>query len=43
MEQKVTAIATHALLSVPAIDRINKSNIGKLVVTDTVLLKMKKN
>ena len=32
----VTAIATHALLSVPAIDRIKESNIEKLVVTDTV-------
>ena len=39
----VTAIATHALLSVPAIDRINKSNIGKLVVTDTVLIEDEKN
>ena len=38
----VTAIATHALLSVPAIDRINKSNIGKLVVTDTVLIEDEK-
>ena len=38
----VTAIATHALLSVPAIDRINKSNIGKLVVTDTVFIEDEK-
>ena len=38
----VTAIATHALLSVPAIDRINKSNIGKLVVTDTVSIEDEK-
>ena len=32
----VTAIATHALLSGPAIDRIKDSNINQLVVTDTV-------
>ena len=38
----VTAIATHALLSVPAIDRIKKSNIGKLVVTDTVSIEDEK-
>ena len=38
----VTAIATHALLSVPAIDRINKSNIGKLVVTATVSIEDEK-
>jgi len=38
----VTAIATHALLSVPAIDRIKKSNIEKLVVTDTVSIEDEK-
>ena len=38
----VTAIATHALLSVPAIDRIKKSNIGKLIVTDTVSIEDEK-
>ena len=38
----VTAIATHALLSVPAIDRIKESNIGKLVVTDTVSIEEEK-
>ena len=38
----VTAIATHALLSVPAIDRIKESNIGKLVVTDTVSIEDEK-
>ena len=38
----VTAIATHALLSAPAIDRIKESNIGKLVVTDTVSIEDEK-
>ena len=38
----VTAIATHALLSVPAIDRLKESNIGKLVVTDTVSIEDEK-
>jgi len=32
----VTAVATHALLSGPAIERIKKSAIKKLIVTDTV-------
>ena len=38
----VTAIATHALLSVPAIDRIKESNIGKLIVTDTLSIEDEK-
>jgi len=38
----VTAIATHALLSVPAIDRIKESNIRKLIVTDTVSIEDEK-
>ena len=37
--KSVIAVATHALLSVPAIDRIQKSKIEKLVVTDTVSIK----
>ena len=32
----VTAIATHAILSGPAIDRIKESKISKLIVTDTI-------
>ena len=32
----VTAVATHALLSGPAIERIKKSAIGKIIVTDTL-------
>ena len=38
----VTAIATHALLSVPAIERIKESNIEKLIVTDTVSIEDEK-
>jgi len=34
--KSVTAVATHALLSGPAIERIKKSAIKKLIVTDTV-------
>jgi len=40
--KSVIAVATHALLSVPAIDRIQKSKIEKLVVTDTVSIKDEK-
>jgi len=32
----VTAVATHALLSGPAVDRINGSPLNQLIVTDTV-------
>jgi len=34
--KSVTAIATHAILSGPAIDRIKNSKIKQLIVTDTV-------
>ena len=34
----VTAVATHAILSGPAIDRIKESKINKLIVTDTVAI-----
>ena len=34
--KRVTAVATHALLSGPAIERIKESAIKKLIVTDTV-------
>ena len=34
--KSVTAIATHAVLSGPAIDRLKNSSINKLIVTDTV-------
>ncbi len=36
--KKVYAVTTHAVLSGPAIERIKKSNIEKLIVTDTVPL-----
>ena len=34
--KSVTAVATHAVLSGPAIDRLKDSVISKLIVTDTV-------
>ena len=40
--KSIIAVATHALLSVPAIDRIQKSKIEKLLVTDTVSIKDEK-
>jgi len=36
--KSVTAVATHALLSGPAVERIKKSAIKKLVVTDTLYI-----
>jgi len=36
--KSVTAVATHALLSGPAIERIKESAIKKLIVTDTVFI-----
>ena len=36
--KSVTAIATHGVLSDPAIDRIEKSNIKKVIITDTILV-----
>ena len=38
----VTAVATHALFSGPAIERIKKSAIGKIIVTDTLSIPDKK-
>ena len=34
--KSVTAIATHGVLSDPAIDRIKKSDIKKIIITDTI-------
>ncbi|MBT3216802.1 MAG: ribose-phosphate pyrophosphokinase [Candidatus Marinimicrobia bacterium] len=34
--KSVTAIATHAILSGPAVERIKESNISNLIVTDTL-------
>ena len=39
--KSVTAFCTHAVLSGPAIERINKSEITELVVSDTIELKEK--
>jgi ribose-phosphate pyrophosphokinase len=36
--KKVVAYCTHAVLSGPAIDRINSSSLDELVVTDTIPL-----
>ena len=38
----VTAVATHALFSGPAIERIKKSAIGKIIVTDTLSISEEK-
>ena len=34
----VTVVATHGVLSGPAIQRLNESVIDKLIVTDTILI-----
>ena len=34
----VTAVATHAILSGPAVERISQSSIKKLIVTDTLAI-----
>lgn len=34
--KSVTAVATHGVLSGPAIERLNESNIRKIIVTDTI-------
>ena len=39
--KSVRAFCTHAVLSGPAYDRINESNITELIVTDTIPLKQK--
>ena len=45
MEQRaksVTAIATHGVLSGPALDRLRESSIRKIIITDTIETKEKK-
>ena len=45
MEQgakSVTAIATHGVLSGPALDRLRGSSIRKIIITDTIETKEKK-
>jgi ribose-phosphate pyrophosphokinase len=39
--KSVRAICTHGVLSGPAYDRINKSNLSELLITDTIPLKQK--
>ena len=39
----VTAIATHGVLSGPAIERLNISQIKKIIITDTILIPKEKN
>lgn len=39
--KSVRAICTHGVLSGPAYDRINKSNLAELLITDTIPLKQK--
>jgi ribose-phosphate pyrophosphokinase len=39
----VTAIATHGVLSGPAIERLNTSQIKKIIITDTILISKEKN
>ena len=38
----VTAIATHGVLSGPAIERLNDSQIKKIIITDTILIPKEK-
>jgi ribose-phosphate pyrophosphokinase len=40
--KSVTAVATHGVLSGPAIERLNKSKIRKIIVTDTIDIPMEK-
>jgi len=40
--RSVTAIATHGLLSGPAIQRLKSSNIDKVIITDTIALSEEK-
>ena len=40
--KSVTAIATHGVLSEPAIARLDKSRIKKIIITDTILLNKEK-
>ena len=40
--KSVTAIATHGVLSGPAIDNLKKSSINKVIVTDTILISEEK-
>jgi ribose-phosphate pyrophosphokinase len=40
--RSVTAVATHGVLSGPAIERLQKAPIKKIIITDTILLQEEK-
>lgn len=41
--KSVTAVATHGVLSGPAMERLSKSNIKKIIVTDTIAIPEEKH
>ena len=41
--KSVTAVATHGVLSGPAMERLSKSNIKKIIVTDTIAISKEKH
>ena len=41
--KSVTAVATHGVLSGPAMERLSKSNINKIIVTDTIAIPKEKH
>ena len=41
--KSVTAVATHGVLSDPAMERLSKSNIKKIIVTDTIAISKEKH
>ena len=41
--KSVTAVATHGVLSGPAMERLRKSNIKKIIVTDTIAIPKEKH
>jgi len=41
--KSVTAVATHGVLSGPAMERLSKSNIKKIIVTDTIAIPKEKH
>jgi ribose-phosphate pyrophosphokinase len=41
--KSVTAVATHGVLSGPAMERLSESNIKKIIVTDTIEIPKEKH
>ena len=41
--KSITAVATHGVLSGPAMERLSKSNIKKIIVTDTIAIPKEKH